>query len=282
LIVVRESRSEIHPLLGLAKRRHVDGFLGKIQMAIAGAIVVFGASLKADLAQFVGAPVVQSLLKWMQGTAWLVVVLGPISVAVVQWGRRKFGTPWAWEAIQKLIDEFRNEVFGDQSDDPLDHHRVTLFKYHKSAVGLRHPREWSNWLIAVARSDHLTKLRIRRFRAPDDGEQCEGVVGRAWRCRGWVIVPNPRTVLPILNQESPATDRDSYAKETGVSVEWVNQQLQRGRPLASSYAALVVLLKGQPWGVLVLDSRKPGSIDVEKLKRFSAYGKLLTPLLERV
>jgi hypothetical protein len=269
-------------LLALTRRRRVDWCLGKIQLAIASAIVVFGASLKADPAQFPSWPVVQSLLTWMQRTAWLVVVLGPISVAVVQWGRRKFGTPWAWEAIQKLIDEFRNDVFGDQSDDPLDHHRVTLFKHHKSAVGFRHPRQWSNWLIAVARSDHLTKLRIRRFRAPDDGERCEGVVGRAYRCHGWVIIPKPGVTLPIIDQNSPETDRQSYANQTGVSVEWVNQQVQRGRPLAASYAALAVLLKGEPWGVLVLDSRKSGSIDVEKLRRFSAFGKLLTPLLERV
>lgn len=227
-------------------------------------------------------PSVQSLFKWMQSTAWLVVVLGPITVFVVQRLRAKFGNPWGWEAIQKLIDEFRNEVFSDLSDDPLDHHRVTLFKYHKRVLGLSLPRDWSNWLIAVARSDHLTKLRIRKFRAPDDGEQCEGVVGRAWRCRGWVIIPKPGNSLPILTQSSAATERESYANETGVTVKWVEEQLQRGRALAPSYAALVVYLKGQPWGVLVLDSRRVGSIDVDKLKRFSAYGKLLTPLLERV
>lgn len=49
-----------------------------------------------------------------------------------------------------------------------------------------------------------------------------------------------------------------------------------------SYAALLVRLRGQPWGVLVLDSRRSDRIDVSKLDRFKAYGNLLTPLLERV
>lgn len=269
-------------MLGLARRRQVDWCLGKAQLVAAGAVVLFGAALKADLAQFANAPAIPSLLKWMQGSAWLVVVLGPITVAAIQWGRRRFGSPWAWEAIQKLLDEFRNEVFSERTDDPLDHHRVTLFKYHKVAVGLCDPRDWWHWLIAVARSDHLTKLRIRRFRAPDDAERCEGVVGRAWRCKGWVLVPKPGEASLALTSTSPETSIETYAKETGVDVEWVRRQIKHGRPLAASYAALLVRLKGQPWGVLVLDSRSPGTIDVAKLERFKALGNLLTPLLERV
>jgi hypothetical protein len=269
-------------LLGLTRRRQVDWCLGKVQLVAAGAVVAFGASLKADLSQFASAPAIQGLLRWMQGTAWIVVVLGPILVAVIQWGRLKFGSPWAWEAIQKLLDEFRNEVFGDRTDDPLDHHRVTLFKFYKTAVRLSAPRDWWHWLIAVARSDHLTKLRIRRFRAPDDAERCEGVAGRAWRCKGWVLVPKVGAKLPVLTPSSSESDIDAYAKETGVDAEWVRCQLKHGRPLAASYAALLVRLKGQPWGVLVLDSRTPGTIDVAKLDRFKAFGNLLTPLLERV
>jgi hypothetical protein len=267
-------------MLGLERRKTVDWVLGKCQIGMATAVVVFGASLKAEPARF--GPILEAVFKWMQTWAWLVVVVGPILIALVQWARKKFGSPWAWEAIQKLLDEFRNEVFSEFTDDPLDHHRVTLFKYHKSAVRWCHPRDWSHWLIAVARSDHLTKLKIRRFRAPDDGEKCEGVVGRAWRCKGWVMVPKAGSTLPTLSRQSQETDIDTYANDCGVSAAWVKGQLERGRPLAGSYAALVVLLKGQPWGVLVLDSRRAGTIDAEKLKRFSAYGKLLTPLLERV
>ena len=96
-----------------------------------------------------------------------------------------------------------------------------------------------------------------------------------------MIVPRSDIALPTLNAESAATDIETYAKETGVGAEWVRQQLDHGRPLAASYAALAVQLSGQPWGVLVLDSRRPNSIDRGKLDRFKTFGNLLTPLLER-
>ncbi|MFG0285558.1 MAG: hypothetical protein ACF8R7_14160 [Phycisphaerales bacterium JB039] len=253
-----------------------------MQLVIAGGIVLFGAALKADLAHFDRVPFIQVALQWMQSWAWLVVVTGPLLVAAVQWFRRKFGAPWAWEAIQKILDEFRDEVFGQVANEPLDHHRVTLFKYKRMVATSASPKQWCDWLVAVARSGHLTKHCIRRFRAPDDGEHCEGVVGRAWRCRDWVVVPQPGSSLPVLTRESNATDLATYAKETSVKPAWVRQQLHEGRPLACSYAALVVRLRGHPWGVLVLDSRKPGTIDPKNLERFKAFGGLLTPLLERI
>lgn len=269
-------------MIALQHRSRVDWCLGKVQLVAAGAIVVFGASLKADVTKVESVPVIAETLRWMQGSAWAVVVAGPVVVVGVQWARRRFGSPWAWEAIQKILDEFRNEVFGEFADDPLDHHRVTLFRYRKFSPFISDPRDWCRWLVAVARSGHLTKLRIRRFRAPDDGEQCEGVVGRAWRCSGWVIVPKAVQPLPTLNADASDDAITAYASETGVDHEWVRRQLQKGRPLAMSYAALLVRLRGEPWGVLVLDSRCSDRIDVSRLDRFKAYGNLLTPLLERV
>lgn len=267
-------------MLGLDRRRQVDWCLGKAQVATALAIVFFGAALKADPANF--GPF-EPFLKWMQVWAWVVVSFGPIVVGAVQWVRRKFGSPWAWEAIQNLIDEFRNDVFKElPEEDPLDHHRVTLFKYHQFAVGWEWPTRWKNWLVAVARSDHLTKDKIRRFRAPDDGEACEGVAGRAWRSKPWILVPSTGTALPQLAKTSTEEEIRKYAEATGVTLEWVRRQLDRGRPLAQSYAAVVVRLKGKPWGVLVLDSRRSGAINPDKVQRFNAYAKLLTPLLERV
>src|SRR5690606_1328468 len=113
-------------------------------------------------------------------------------------------------------------------------------------------------------------------------EQCEGVVGKAWRCSGWIIVPKSSQPLPPLSPASSDADIQAYAAETGVDPHWVRGQSHNGRPLAMSYAALLVRLRGQPWGVLVLDSRCANRIDVAKLDRFKAYSNLLTPLLERV
>lgn len=266
-------------MMELDRRREVDWCLGKIQIFAAIAVAAFGAVLKADPAR---SGVLESTVCWMHDTAWIVVVVGPVFIAGIQGFRRKFGNPWAWEAIQRLLDQFRNDVFEHLNDDPLDHHRVTLFKYRRVPLASRLPKDGWQWLGAVARSGHLTKEKIRRFRASDDGERCQGVVGMAWRRRTWVIVPKVGKTLPVLTRGSSDSDIEAYARETNVESDLVKKQLVSGKPLASSYAALVVRLKGKPWGVLVLDSRGEGPMDRERLQKFSVYGDLLTPLLERV
>lgn len=248
----------------------IDWWLGKLQIVLAILIAAFGAVLKVDLAR-VPWQWLYATFNFMQQWAWAVAVIGPAALAITQFVRRKFGNPWAWDAVQKLLDEIRREVFGEYSQDPLDHHRVTLFKSIKRKV-----------LVAVARSDHLTKNKIRRFRVSDDGELCEGVAGRAWRCSEWVIVPSVGTELPALKKHSSPADVEAFAARTHVDPKWVRRQLSAERPLAMSYAAILIRLKGQPWGVLVLDSRNPKPIDREKLAKFGVYGSLLTPLLERI
>lgn len=264
--------------LPLETRKRVDWILGKIQVAASSALVVFGASLKANPEDF---GFVQPFVQWMQSAAWLVVVCGPITIAVLQAMRRKFGNPWAWEAMQKCLDEFSETVFGD-IDEPVDHHRATLFRYKKFHICWNEPLTSGGWLVAVARSDHLSKRRIRKFKAPDNGDKCEGVVGMAWRRRSWVRIPSAsEEPLPQITRSSSIADIDNYASRTGVSAEWIQNQIQQSRAISRSYAALQVKLKGKPWGVLVLDSKSPLPIDDEKLKAFKAYANLMTPILER-
>lgn len=274
-------------MLGLGTRRSIDWCLGKVQIVVSTTVVLFGALLKVDRAQF---PTFEPLLQKLQGVAWLFVVGGPIIVAAVQGVRLKFGSPWAWEALQSILDELRIELFGKFTDDPDDYHRVTLFK--RSAFHLGRWNEWRSaagawdprgWLVAVARSGHLMKDRIRRFRAPDDADRCEGVVGKAWRRKGWIIIPEAGRQLPTMTGAVQVAAIKTYAEETGVSIEWVNFQTKNGRPLAAVYAAFQVLKKGTPWGVLVIDSRKPAAIDFELLRtRFAPYMKVLSPLLEKI
>lgn len=263
-------------MLPLERRRVIDWWLGKAQILIASSVVVFTAMVKAVPSSFGN---FEHIVTGIQNIAWIVAVVGPPMVGLLQVIRRKYGNPWAWEAIQKILDEFSGEVFGDSSD-PDDYHRVTLFK-HRQWCWNWNPSKIKGWLIAVARSGHLTKEKIRRFRAPDDGEACEGVAGYAWRVRTWVRVPENETLLPVLSAKSMETDIEAYAKMCHVKSESVKQLIGDGKPMAQSFAALRVQLGGKPWGVLVLDSRNTGPIDLSRLNRFKVYANLLTPLLER-
>jgi len=272
---------EFGTLVLLARRRQLDWCLGKAQIFTAGAIIIFGATLKASPDDYAKIPFVQAVLAWMQSNAWLVVMIGPLLVALLQFLRRGWGNPWAWEAIQKVLDECRKEMFDDRSGRPLDENRVTLFRHYRYWIGWRNPSNWGSWLVAVARSDHMSKQRIRRFRAPDDPEKCEGVAGLAWRGRGWIQIPLQGNDLPEL---LPALSKniETYAKETGVTRGWVEREIKHGRRLSKSYAALAILVGGKPWGVLVIDSQSRGAVDAAKLERFKPFASVLTPLLERV
>jgi len=264
-------------VLQLERRRLIDWWLGKAQIAVAIGITAFAATLKANPADL---GVFGPITSWMQNWAWIIGLSGPFAIGLMQVCRRHFGSPWAWEAIQKILDEFRNDVFKG-FDDPDDHHRATLFQY-KCFTNSLDPRNTSGCLIAVGRSGHLTKERITRFKAPDDGEKCEGVVGYAWRHTSWVRVPSYGPLLPLLEKSSNSGDIKMYAEHCHVSLEKLRSKVAKGRPLARSYAALRVQLKGKPWGVLVLDSRNSKPFEIERLERFKAYGSLLTPVLERI
>ncbi|MBS0188901.1 MAG: hypothetical protein JSS51_12610 [Planctomycetes bacterium] len=252
----------------------MDWIAGKVQIGLATVLLVYGAALKANSADYDNFPIIKSTLGWFQSTAWLALLVGPTAVGILQWIRKRFGDPWAFKSIQPIMNEFRNEVFSGLSG-PLDHHRVTLFKHCKGWWG-------RGKLKAVVRSDHLTKMNIRKFSAPDDGDLCEGVVGLAYRSREWVMVPEPGKTLPALSKFSTDLDIQQYARATHDDPAFIRKYLRNGKLPANCYAGLAVQVAGEPWGVILIDSRKPGSIDGQKLDKFKVYGKLMQPLLERM
>lgn len=217
----------------------------------------------------------------MQAHAWWIIVAGPIVVAAAQFVRRKYGTPWLADTINKLLTEFRDDVFARQNNDAIDRHRVTLFRHR----AFRFPKLSLGWLEPVARSGHLTQRGITWFKAPDRADRAEGVAGRAWRCQSWIVVPNPteNRQLPNIDWKSNERTISEYAESTFVTPQWVQQRRKAKRAMARSFCAIRVQVKGKPWGVLVLDSQSENPPDISTVStRFSAVASVLSPLLERV
>lgn len=300
-------------MLQLERRRHIDLALSVTQGAIASAIVVFGGLLKVEPVRF-SSEIIRNSIIWAQEWAWFVAIAGPILVALIQWFRRTYGNPWAWETVQKMLEEFREELFDGHDDDPIDHHRITLFRHRKCCPRLgtalwntgryiknkfvslppdqrytaglwktwtsAYAESW-DWLIAVARTGHLKKDSIRQFHAPDDADKCQGVAGKAWRRGRWFMVPAEGSTLPTPLLSNPETC-SAYALETGVTADLVMGQLRVGRQFGRCFAGLLVKRKGKPCGVIVVDSQKDGSISKAKLERFENYTKLMAPVLERI
>lgn len=220
--------------------------------------------------------VLTPLHRWAAAQVTLqAVALGLFALASVL--RTGIGSPWVWDTIHQVITEFRDDLFADQRDE-VDAHRVTLFQYKHWCW--RRPFQGPH-LVAVARSHHVTQQRIAVFKASDRNR--EGVVGIAWARKGWVRIPEGDDPLPEIGICCNPIDKQAYAQQTGVSVDWLNKKFKQGRTRASSYAALCILSGGRPWGVLVVDSTLQIPHDTERLTAaYQPVGRILQPLLGQV
>ena len=237
-------------------------------MASTGAILLAPAS--GRFANFVA--------DW-QATGWIWLTASALGIAVASLLERRDSVPL--DASNAILDAFREVVFGDTRDDDA-HHRITLFKRERGWCPAmtdgsgRWQRPGSRWLVPVARSGHGSKKTRARFRCPDDTDGAEGIAGRAWaRSR---VVRAKR--LPNLNGPNCSEeDLRSYASATYVSVEWVRKR----KPAARSFVGFRVDdARSEPWGVLVIDSRRR-DFDTERAREaFDTYSPVLMRLLKRI
>lgn len=220
-----------------------------------------------------------------------VIILYAIFLFLFFFGRcvKRWGDPWVWDKIQFILDQYQEKVF--DTDDPKDHHRVTLFKCKRRCIFARHwsSRNWflpwgdtpliSDYLIPVRRSGHISQKSSAVFHVPDDSDKAEGVAGRAWSSRKSVVLND----LPDINQKDPGvTVRRRYAENSNSNVEMVNCYIEAGRNMPRSIAAIPVEVYGKPWGVVVLDSRHERGVTDESVVNYSLTVALIGQLLERI
>jgi hypothetical protein len=208
-----------------------------------------------------------------QTAAWWLLPLLIIVSGVLGLLRKLIGPPWLWHTVHSYLDTFRDEAFEVGPDDDLHHHRVTLFR-HVGWCWRFAKWPWSGWLVPVERSGHTTQSSISVFKAPDDADNAEGVAGRTWARRRIMMVSN----LPDLGAETSEDALKRYCEATGISVDWARKR----RPRARSFCGMPVEVKGQLWGVIVLDSRSPNGIKAESQLSYRPLGKYLGKILERV
>lgn len=204
--------------------------------------ITVGAFSKADPTKFnpLLAPYITSLQKgWV-----LPAVL--ITAPIVFWARNKTDRS-KLTAIHDLLDQVCHHTFKNQKFDHEQNRRVTLFKYHKFTF-----RRWpffGGWLMPIERSGESTRRTGAIFHAPDDGEKCEGVAGRAWSKRSNVYVPS----LPNLRKNPTDAQFREYAEKSFVAVD----KLRCKPPQACSLLGIPIEVGQKRWGVIVVDSVLP-------------------------
>lgn len=180
-----------------------------------------------------------------------------------------------WSVVQCVLDQFQQFAFSDRREDPLHHHRVTLFR----AVRLRHPWKvwpWSRCLKAVARSGHTTQRSTVIFRIPDDADKAEGVAGRTWSTRRTVQVDGLPDLGGVVNEQMLA----EYAGKTFVRRHWLEKWRRREQRPARSFCGVPVEVRNEIWGVLVLDSRDERPIGPRQRSVYNSLAKILGAVLE--
>lgn len=212
------------------------------------------------------------------------------TAVILSYFYRRRGDPWIWEKIKFILDEYQGKAFTKDPDDPTDHHRVTLFQHKKNCLLVRHwssnsiLKPWGNkspfsdYLIPVLRSGHLSQKSSAVFFTSDNSDDCESVAAKAWTSNQVVIKED----LPAINSGTPkARDITTYAKATYSTKEMVEKYIRTRRPMPRSIAAIPVMVSGSIWGVIVLDSRLPNGVTADSVLNYDLTVALVGQLLEK-
>jgi hypothetical protein len=210
------------------------------------------------------------------------------AIAVLSIWVSKLGDPWVWEKLQFILNEYQAKAFSNLADEPNHHHRVTIFKYCKWKFWCRHcTGRWywpwgmhspgSGWLVPVLRSGYTSQNTKVIFSAPDNGDEAEGVAGKAWAAQSAVIVQG----LPSPTKNGPKRNVNNYCAVTACPKDMVEAKVAIGRPMPASMAATPIEVNGHIWGVVVLDSRAEDGVSRDSIIDYELTVALIGQLLEK-
>ncbi|MCH5531585.1 GAF domain-containing protein [Pseudomonas syringae] len=227
--------------------------------------------------------------RFQEVSIWLLLTVALIIFATAL--MKQMADPWVVEKLQFILDEYQDRVFKNLNV-PIDHNRVTLFKYKRSLFFRRHWLEsgvsiWGllktrrfcgDYLVPYMRSGHMTlNTKTIFYVDSENSAKSQGVAGMAWSKRGVVILPD----LPELTSTSRPRTKESYASVTKSSVRFLERYLAEGRTPSRAMAAMPVECNGKLWGVIVLDSLDPLGVTAQSVEHYTLTVALIGHLLER-
>lgn len=234
-------------------------------------------------------PIVVRVVEFLQEYA-IPIYIATCALVILSYFYRRRGDPWIWEKLKFILDEYQGKAFTKDPDDATDHHRVTLFQHKKNCLFVRHwssnsiLKPWgtkspfSDYLIPVLRSGHLSQKSSAVFYTSDSSDDCESVAAKAWTSNQMVVKED----LPAINSGTPKSrDIITYAKATYSTREMVEKYIKACRPMPRSIAAIPIMVSGTIWGVIVLDSRLPNGVTADSVLNYDLTVALVGQLLEK-
>lgn len=216
-------------------------------------------------------------VEWLQSVGVVIVIICSIWLWAAQWLKALMGDAVISGLVKFLLEELRTDVFSINANPVANRDRVTLFKFRSCRLRCCF-FPVLNWLCAVERTGHMRGSR-RWFRVNEGGHgehSVEGIAGKAYVEGVLVLADN----LPAIEKDSPIEVKKLYADKTFVPLKWVEKRAGR---LAQSLCGIPVEVKGQVWGVIVIDSAGVSLGKREKIEKFyQKNAKILSKLLEKL
>lgn len=85
--------------------------------------------------------------------------------------------------------------------------------------------------------------------------------------------------MPEIKEGSTDAEVTAYALQAMMPVEWIKDRLRHGKSCPRSLCGIPIEVRGKPRGVLVLDSRKPDSINYQSTA-WPAFMRIVPVVLE--
>ncbi len=228
--------------------------------------------------------------QWLQDQALYIFAVAFLLIALGQLSRR-LGDPATRMLAQHVLNLYQRQIFPES--DHTHYHRITVFK-HTAICGLfaihrpvrgrwywpwgKNAWPWSGWLVPILRSGHTNQKPSSIFLAPEnEPDRAEGIAGNAWSRNNTVHVSN----LDKMVAESSPAKRREYAEKTFTPVELIDLYIRANKPIGRSFAAFPIEVKGNVWGVVVIDSRAPDGVTNENLSMVTPMLAILSRLFER-
>jgi len=167
--------------------------------------------------------------------------------------------------IRAILDAVHEEYYPEVDRALKYRHRVTLFRCNRLWRNLfRHP-----YLVVYVRHGPHPRSRTV-FRVDDHEGACEGIAGRIWYIDGEFTKPNlgPWSEDPAQQQQYAAAGFLSAEKARTLNVK------------ARACTGSTVRVRGEKWGVLLLDSVTTGQMSEQKEPIVRRYAALLGKALE--
>lgn len=269
------------------KTLHAASEWAYITGSLIAALVGWLNGIEKDEKWLINRPILWRMIEYIQEHSLYAYIAIGVIIAT-SFAYRRLGDPWVLEKLQFILDEYQEKVFS-ANGAPRDHDRVTIFKYKRNCLLERHwsAKHWyapwgnnpkfSGYLVPFMRSGHISQNSRAIFYAPDDSDKAEGVAGMAWCSRRSVIFNN----LPEIKAGAKPRSIQSYAKATKCDEEMVRKYMADQRTMPRSIAAIPIECNGEPWGVVVLDSRSPNGVTNSSIEHYTLTVALIGHLLEK-